>query len=228
MYTHSLSVSLSHPHDPYAKSTSLTCQPRQITCQRSQACIRSDDVEYSYIKYLLYTYGNCILYASMYVYIYISLYVYIRMYVPPAYSRCFISSHRSRALMPPSITRAYLLSLPFSLSLFSFAHSFSLSLSLAFTQFFFSLLTLCPSCVFRMTACLFADYVSLKLCACVYVSVYVHTCLFTFLHKILRTRRFYKTLPWNNVLLRCARRPIAKERHGSHLARASDVSCCSK
>lgn len=42
-------------------------------------------------------------------------------------------------------------------------------------------------------------------------SVFLVMCV-CFLHKILRTRRFYKTLPWNNVLY-AARRPIARKIH---------------
>lgn len=37
-----------------------------------------------------------------------------------------------------------------------------------------------------------------------------------FLHKILHTRRFYKTLPWNNVLY-AARRPIARKIHREYI-----------
>lgn len=160
-YTHYLSLSLSHPRDPYAKSTSLTCQPRQITCQRSQACIRSDDVEYSYIKYLLYTYGNCILYASMYVYIYISLYVYIRMYVPPAYSRCFISSLALRCVQA---SRERIFSISLSFLIHTLTPSLSNSLSLAFSLFFSSSpsfpCSLCIHRVFCMSACLLVMNVS--------------------------------------------------------------------
>lgn len=107
----------------------------------------------------------------LYTSMYIYAYVYV-CYVSPAYSRCFISSLILWQYDHHESVLFFLL--PFT----PFSHSLFLSLSL-------SLFTSRTKCVFRV------NVLVVNVCLVMYVC---------FLHKILRIRRFYKTLPWNNVL----------------------------
>ena len=128
--------------------------------------------------------------------LYTSMYIYAYVYVcyvSPAYSRCFISSLILMVIRSRKCSSSFNLHSHRSLT-------FSLSLSLSLSHH--------AQSVFSVWTCWLLNVSSLCVC---------------FLHKILRTRRFYKTLPWNNVLYAVRGDRSRGKYHGIHFGKPSPL-----